>query len=73
MSRNWMVVCEIAGGTITGVVGFGSGQYFGSFYGPVSGVETAGTWFLNGTNQGTGVVEKAVMGSFGAKHKPLSE
>ena len=60
-------------GAITGVAGFGDGQYFGSFYGLVSGLETAGAWFLNGTNQGAGAVEKAIMGSFGAMHEPPSE
>ena len=60
-------------GAITGVAGFGDGQYFGSFYGPVSGLETAGAWFLDGTNQGADAVEKAVMGSFGAKQEPPSE
>ena len=54
-------------GTITGVTGFGDGQYFGNFYGPVLDLETAGAWFLDGTNQGADAVRKAAMGSFGAK------
>ena len=60
-------------GTITGVAGFGDGQYVGSFYGPVSGLETAGAWFLNGTNSGADAVLKAIVGSFGAKHAPPAE
>ena len=54
-------------GDITGVTGFSDGQYFGTFYGPVSGLETAGAWFLHGLQAGAA---KAVIGSFGAKHSP---
>ena len=60
-------------GTITGVAGFRDGQYVGSFYGPVSGLETAGAWFLHGTNSGSDPVLKAIVGSFGAKHTPPAE
>ena len=62
------------GGSITGITGavgtFGGGQYRGSFYGPVSGLETAGVWYLSGSEFG---VQKGIMGSFGAKHAPPSE
>ena len=60
-------------GTITGVTGFAAGQYYGNFYGPVSGLEVAGAWMLNGTNSGADAVERAIVGSFGAKHVPPSE
>ena len=60
-------------GTITGVAGFGDGEYGGSFYGPVSDLETAGAWFLHGTNQGADAVHRAIVGSFGAKHAPQSK
>ena len=60
-------------GTITGVAGFGDGQYFGRFYGPVSGLETAGAWVLQGTNTGADAVRRAIAGSFGARRAPLSE
>ena len=56
---------------ITGAVGtFSGGQYHGSFYGPDSGLETAGVWYLSGSESG---VHKGFMGSFGAKHAPPSE
>ena len=45
----------------------GSGRYMGAFYGPDSGLETAGVWHLNGTNSGADAVRKAIVGSFGAK------
>ena len=60
-------------GTITGVAGFGDGAYGGSFYGSASDLETAGAWFLHGTNQGADAVRKAIVGSFGAKRAPPSE
>ena len=60
-------------GTITGVTGFEDGEYYGNFYGPVSGLEVAGAWMLNGTDQGADAVHRAVIGSFGAKHVPPSE
>ena len=60
-------------GTITGVAGFGDGAYGGSFYGPTSDLETAGAWFLHGTNQGADAVHRAIAGSFGAKRAPPSE
>ena len=56
---------------ITGAVGvFSGGLYHGSFYGPDSGLETAGVWYLSGSQSG---VHKGFMGSFGAKHAPPSE
>ena len=60
-------------GTITGVAGFGDGEYGGSFYGPASDLETAGAWFLHGTNQGADAVHRAIVGSFGAKRATPSE
>ena len=62
-------------GTITDVPGFNrpytgesqEGQYVGTFYGPVSALETAGSWFLHGDKDGH---RKAVVGSFGAKRTP---
>ena len=55
------------GGNITGVAGFGNSHYIGAFYGPTTDLETAGSWYLQGTNQGAGALRKAVVGSFGAK------
>ena len=45
---------------------FLDGAYKGNFYGPLSGLEVAGAWFLNGDV--TGSLDKALMGSFGAAH-----
>ena len=58
------------GGNITGVAGFASSHYIGAFYGPASDLETAGSWYLQGTNSGAGALRKAVIGSFGAKRAP---
>ena len=45
---------------------FRDGGYKGNFYGPLSGLEVAGAWFLN--TDITGSVDKALVGSFGAAH-----
>ena len=45
---------------------FRDGGYKGNFYGPLSGLEVAGAWFLN--TDITGNVDKAIVGSFGAAH-----
>ena len=59
------------GGTTTGVTGFSDGRYAGAFYGPVSDLETAGAWYVNGAADVTmGNFERALIGSFGAKPAP---
>ena len=45
---------------------FIDGGYKGNFYGPLSGLEVAGAWFLNSDVSGS--VDKALVGSFGAAH-----
>ena len=56
------------GGSITAVTGFSSGRYAGAFYGPVSGLETAGAWYMDGAADVTmGNFERGLIGSFGAK------
>ena len=45
---------------------FRSGGYKGNFYGPLSGLEVGGAWFLNSDISGN--VDKALVGSFGAAH-----
>ena len=64
-------------GSFDGVVdapsnAFENGRYMGRFYGPVSGLEAAGAWFLNAdstdsTDPEDIVANKGIMGSFGAK------
>ena len=63
----------VYGGGISGVAGFGNGGYEGAFYGPASGLETAGAWRVSGTSQGAGAVRKSIIGSFGARHVPAPE
>ena len=45
---------------------FSDGGYKGNFYGPLSGLEVAGAWFLNTDIAGS--VDRAIVGSFGAAH-----
>ena len=45
---------------------FKTGGYKGNFYGPLSGLEIGGAWFLNSDVSGS--VDKALVGSFGAAH-----
>ena len=58
------------GGNITGVTGFANSHYIGAFYGPKSDLETAGSWYLQGSNSVSGALRKSVVGSFGAKRAP---
>ena len=58
-----------AGGAFNGEitdpgVNWGAGGYKGNFYGPHSGLEAAGAWFLNTDVNGN--VDRAIVGSFGA-------
>ena len=46
---------------------FLDGGYKGNFYGPLSGLEIGGAWFLNSDVSGS--VDKALVGSFGAAHE----
>ena len=47
-------------------VNFRSGFYKGSFYGPLSELETAGTWFVPSGPVATSATDTVIVGSFGA-------
>ena len=54
-------------GVVTAPTGFEDGQYSGSFYGPKSGLEVGGAWFLHPDNTVKTNANKGIVGSFGAK------
>lgn len=47
---------------------YNDGEFRGNFYGPISGLEAAGIWYLQTVN--TGSIRRPIVGSFGAKHVP---